>query len=109
VVVTLQHPEELPIAMDRQMMLFRISQEALQNAIRHGMPSAISIHVETNKETLYISIVDNGKGFNVNDATQEGVGIINIRHRAQLLGGEATWKSSPQGTSVLIQLPMYAA
>ena len=108
VVVTLQHPAEMNIATDRQIMLFRIVQEALQNSIKHGKPSSISIHVESNKESLYISIMDNGKGFDVSDATKQGVGIINIRHRANLLGGEAIWKSSPQGTTLKIQLPIHA-
>jgi signal transduction histidine kinase len=106
--VTLQLPPEVNIGADRQMMLFRIVQEALQNSIKHGNTSSISVHVETQKESLYISIMDNGKGFNYSDSTKHGVGIINIRHRANLLGGEASWKSSPQGTTVTIQLPMYA-
>jgi signal transduction histidine kinase len=109
VVVTLEYPAEITIATDRQMILFRIVQEALQNAMRHGKPSSIAIKAESKKESMYISIMDNGKGFDVSDAAKHGVGIINIRHRAQLLGGEATWKSSAQGTTVTIQLPMYAS
>jgi signal transduction histidine kinase len=107
--ITLHHPPSLDMPADRQMMLFRIVQEAMQNAIKHASASAISIIAEQNENKLEISVTDNGKGFDVSNATLEGMGVTNIRHRAQLMGGNAQWKSSHEGTSVTIQLPMYAA
>lgn len=108
VTVSLENPSSINMPMDRQMILFRIVQEALQNALKHGSPSSISIRTIHSGETLYISVIDNGKGFDVADQSKNGVGIMNIKNRAQLLGGEAAWQSSSSGTEVVIQLPLHA-
>jgi signal transduction histidine kinase len=106
--VVLQHPPSINMLVDRQMMLFRIVQEAMQNSIKHAKASQISIVAEQKDNILEVSIGDNGKGFDVNDLTIQGVGVTNIRHRAQLMGGKAQWNSSNEGTTVFIQLPIYA-
>jgi signal transduction histidine kinase len=103
--ITLQHPASIDMPVDRQIMLFRIVQEALQNSIKHAKASMVSIVAEQKDNTLEVSITDNGKGFDVNNVAIQGVGVTNIRHRAQLMGGIATWNSSSEGTTVLIQLP----
>lgn len=103
--VTLQHPAVIDMSMERQMMLFRIVQEALQNAIKHGHPTCISIQAEQTEHALHVSIADNGKGFDVSDTAIQGVGMINIKHRTRLMGGTAEWNSNHEGTSVFIQLP----
>lgn len=107
--VTLQHPAAIDMPADRQLMLFRIVQEALQNSIKHGQASHISILAEQKENTLQVSIADDGKGFDTNDETIQGVGMINIKHRVKLMSGAAQWNSSKEGTSVIIQLPLYAS
>jgi signal transduction histidine kinase len=107
--VTLQHPLAIDMPADRQMMLFRIVQEAIQNSIKHAKASLISIVAKQEDDTLEVSITDNGKGFDVNNVAIQGVGVTNIRHRAQLMGGIATWNSSSEGTTVSIQLPNHNA
>jgi signal transduction histidine kinase len=107
--ITLQHPASIDMPIDRQIMLFRIVQEALQNSIKHAKASMVSIAAEQKDNTLEVSITDNGKGFDVNNVAIQGVGVTNIRHRAQLMGGIATWNSSSEGTTVLIQLPNHNA
>lgn len=103
--VTLQHPPAINMPADRQLMLFRIVQEAMQNSIKHAKASLISIVAKQEDNNLEVSITDNGKGFDVNNVAIQGVGVTNIRHRAQLMGGVATWNSSSEGTTVSIQLP----
>jgi signal transduction histidine kinase len=103
--MTLQHPPSITLPVDRQIMLFRIVQEAMQNSIKHSKASHISIVAKQENNNLEVSITDNGKGFDVNDVAIQGVGVTNIRHRAQLMGGIATWNSSSEGTTVSIQLP----
>jgi signal transduction histidine kinase len=107
--VTLKHPPVIEMPADRQLMLFRIVQEALQNTIKHGEASCISIAAEQKENTLQISISDDGKGFDVNDETIQGVGIMNIKHRTKLMSGAVQWNSTKDGTSVIIQLPLYAS
>lgn len=106
--VNLENPSSIEMPMDRQMILFRIVQEALQNALRHSNPSAIFIRTIHSGETLYISVIDDGSGFDVGDKSKNGIGIMNITNRAHLLGGEARWQSSAAGTEVIIQLPLHA-
>jgi signal transduction histidine kinase len=106
VTVTLLHPSLINLSLDRQLILFRIAQEALQNAVKHGKASHITVQAEQNESALTISIADNGKGFDVNDTSIEGVGVTNIRHRVTLLGGKVSWRSSPAGTHLFINLPL---
>jgi signal transduction histidine kinase len=106
--ITLQHPPSIDMPADKQMMLFRIVQEAMQNAIKHAKASTISILAEQKENNLEVSITDNGNGFDTKDTALQGMGVTNIRHRAQLMGGSAKWLSDNKGTSVFIQLPIYA-
>ena len=108
IAITVTHPDSIAIPMDRQMLLFRIVQESLQNAIKHGKPSTLAVKVEPKEENLHISIEDNGTGFDTTDVAKQGVGIMNIKHRTELLGGKAKWRSSSFGTTVFIQLPLHA-
>jgi len=105
--VTLRHPATIDMPTDRQMILFRIVQEALQNAIKHGHASNIAIEVTQAENRLQVSVADDGNGFDIHNTSLHGVGITTIRHRAKLLGGIASWTSSSHGTSVSIQLPTY--
>lgn len=102
--IELQYPEELVLAKDQQIMLFRMAQECMQNAIKHGKASELRIDLTLQQDHLRLRVIDNGHGFVVN-ATAPGVGITNIRTRAQLLGGAAEWESTPTSTIVSIQIP----
>jgi signal transduction histidine kinase len=106
VTVLLLHPSLINLSLDRQIILFRIVQEGLQNAIKHGRASNITVQADQTDTTLAISIADNGKGFNVNDSSIEGVGITSIRHRVKLLGGNVSWQSGAAGTHLFINLPL---
>lgn len=77
--------------------LFRIIQEAINNAYRHSEGSSISVKVATKSEAkLSFTIIDNGKGFDP-DAIQPGNGLQNIESRIAELGGELKVKSTKGG------------
>lgn len=103
--VSVLYPPNLTLSSERQILLFRMAQESLQNAIRHGKATQILILLETEKEKTQMVITDNGSGFHVADLRKSGVGMTNIRHRAQIMGGEAQWFSDSTGTRVTIDLP----
>ncbi|RAI97714.1 histidine kinase [Chitinophaga skermanii] len=89
-----------------QIILFRIIQEAMQNAIKHAQASNIQIHLEEKAQQLLVRIIDNGKGFNAKEPTA-GLGIKNMQHRVHVLGGQITWESMlPQGTTVQVSIPI---
>jgi len=105
--ISFSHPVFLPLNAEKQIILFRIVQEAMQNALKHAQAKSIQVTVVEMLDTLVIRITDNGKGFNISDNKFNGVGINNIRNRTALLGGSVQWKSSiDEGTTILIQLPV---
>jgi signal transduction histidine kinase len=103
--MTIQHPEVIHLPSERQLVLFRIVQEAFQNSLKHGKAEQIKIAVAQSDGQVHVVIEDNGMGFNVADTSRLGVGMINIKNRAQLLGGSAQWQSSGSGTSVTVRIP----
>jgi signal transduction histidine kinase len=85
------HPETISLKPDDQIMLFRIIQEAIQNAIKHGAPNHININLREDNNWLETIIHDDGLGFAEN-YQPSGVGIMNMKQRARLLGGSIEWK-----------------
>lgn len=97
--------DDLPLWSDGQIILFRIVQEAIQNAIKHAHPKTIIIKSGRSESSFRISIADDGKGFGAGQ-TGAGQGITNMKHRTVLLGGTIKWDSAPDtGTVVTITLP----
>ncbi len=80
--------------------LYHIAQEAVHNAVRHG--GAREITVELSPRAL--RIIDNGRGFDP-AATSAGAGLRIMRHRATRIGATLNVTSSPQGTTLTINLP----
>jgi len=91
---------------DLQVMLFRVVQEALQNSIKHASPEQINIKTRYNKTYFELTIEDDGKEFNIESAQRDNLGLHNMIHRVQLLGGTINWKSKEIGTSITIAIPV---
>lgn len=95
---------QIALLPDEQIILFRIVQESIQNAIRHGEPEHITIAITSAPERMLIRIRDDGKGFGYGKV--DGLGIGNMRHRTAILGGTIDWHSSTgSGTTVTILIP----
>jgi two-component system, sensor histidine kinase LadS len=93
-------PEDLKVEISHQ--LFRIVQEAVNNAIKHGNVGEIDIQFFCHENELVLTIEDNGLGF---DTTKNfrGIGIKNMRARVEAINGIFDMTSSPgKGTSILI-------
>jgi signal transduction histidine kinase len=92
----------------KQLILFRIIQECLQNIIKHASASVVTILFIYQPESLSITITDNGKGFNFQQEklAHHGLGLQNIFKRIELIGGKAEINSILQkGTTVNISIP----
>lgn len=97
----------LPFKSDEQIVLFRVVQESLQNAIKHAKAKNIYIEMSEGSSPLFtINISDDGCGFIASQLPKSGVGIINMKHRINLMKGNIQWQSLPTGTTVSIQLPV---
>ncbi len=92
---------DLILSPEEALNIFRIMQEALQNALKHGKPQHIIVSVNSDK-TIYISLKDDGKGFNIHDANT-GNGLFNMKHRAKEAGYTLSIISGDKGTEVGMQ------
>lgn len=91
---------------DLGMHLLRITQESLNNAIRHSGASAIEIRLNYAPKQLGITIHDNGRGFDTGNATG-GFGIKGMRQRAELIGAQFELHSGiDQGTQIALNVPL---
>ncbi len=100
----------LPLEPQQQVMLFRVMQEALQNSIKHAEASAIGVTIQLADGSVFLCLADNGTGFNAELATKNGLGLMNMKHRVKLLGGNIVWVSNiNNGTKVEIRLPVQKA
>jgi len=81
--------------------LFRIMQEALNNALRHSKCHTVSVNILSNEKMLQISVVDDGIG--MHNVNFNGNGINNLKTRARESGWNAEWVNNKEaGTSVII-------
>lgn len=101
---TVRLPEQTEINM------FRIVQEALDNAIRHTGADRISVWLVSSDPWLIARIEDNGEGFDrakpVALESDSGMGIRNIHERVALLGGTVRMRSQGTGTSLEVRVPL---
>lgn len=105
ITMTASPPVAMSLPKERQLILFRMVQEAFQNSMKHAAATHIHIKVEQQEAKLFITIEDNGKGFDVNNTSQHGFGMLNLKHRVSLIGGVARWESDNTGTKVTIEIP----
>lgn len=96
---------------EKKLILFRIVQEALNNAVRHAEASTITIKLEYKSEKTILSISDDGKGFTAPGKAEkngmlQGTGTYNMYYRASLIGAKLRIQSTRgKGTQVLLELP----
>jgi signal transduction histidine kinase len=90
--------------------LYRLSQEALHNVVKHARASRALVSLELTEAELRLTIADDGQGFDVRLADRhqsDRLGLVSMRERATLAGGELTVRSAPgQGTTVVARVPI---
>jgi signal transduction histidine kinase len=88
--------------------LFRIAQEALRNAAKHGHAQRIELTLSEQDDNLTLSIEDDGWGFDPGGVRNNGgLGLVSIEERARLVRGEVTVHSRPQqGTTIRVRVPL---
>ncbi|HEX5309010.1 MAG TPA: GAF domain-containing sensor histidine kinase [Solirubrobacteraceae bacterium] len=86
--------------------LYRITQEALTNATKHGQATRIVVEIHEDPTTVHLTVRDNGDGFDP-DAQSDGFGLLGIHERTELLNGELEINSTPgKGTTLNVRLPV---
>lgn len=89
-----------------EIMIFRAVQELLSNASRHSEGDKVNVHIDTQEDTVEVSVEDDGKGFNVEQALEGSMGIKVIKDRVEILGGEMIIDTAVgQGTRIHFEVP----
>lgn len=88
--------------------LYRIAQEALNNALKHAQASRETVHIYVNDGAVVMEICDNGQGFDLQAVESKGgMGLSSMRERTYQLGGSLVVRSSPgTGTVVTVRVPL---
>ena len=96
--------DEAFLDIKKEIIVFRIFQEAIHNILKHADATAIHISMHYYGDLLSLTIADNGKGFN-KEGKKEGTGLSNMRNRAILLNGTSSIDSNSRGTQLTIIIP----
>jgi signal transduction histidine kinase len=88
--------------------VFRILQESLTNAARHARASRVKVSIGLSDGAVALRVRDDGRGFSPEDPRKPGsFGLMGLRERAYLLGGEVSIASEPgRGTTVEVRIPL---
>ena len=88
--------------------IFRLVQEAVQNALKHAEASEINVDLSLDGDKIVVAIEDNGIGFDVNERKDQSFGLIGMKERVGLLNGTIQVRSTPKkGTYILIRIPIH--
>jgi signal transduction histidine kinase len=106
--VDLQVHGTLEVASTVEMELYRIVQEALNNAVRHARAESITVGVDAADGVVTITVRDDGVGFDpaARAIRERRLGLTSMRERAESLGGKFTVETAPRaGTTVRVEVP----
>lgn len=106
VTCTLDYDREF--ALDRPLAstnLYRITQEAINNAVRHGRAGRVEISLEFQDDQLTLTVQDDGVGFGSRDDGRSGLGLSIMKQRAEQLGGTLEVLRNRKGVAVICVVP----
>lgn len=107
-VITTFYSDFAGLANDKEIALFRIVQEGINNALKHAKAGTISLEFSEDDENYLLSIKDDGVGFDVSILTK-GIGLKSLDSRVKYLNGEFYLESTPgQGTAIDVVVPKLA-
>ncbi len=103
-VVVAEPIPRLPLATEEA--LYRIGQEAIHNIVKHANASRASVRIAQDGDLVRLAIVDDGEGFSPGDVPRGHLGLLGMRQRLDLIGGELRVDSAPgRGTTVEAEVP----
>ncbi len=96
------------LSKNKELQLFRIIQEALNNTLKHGKANAAKVILKTDNKSLQLEIKDNGNGFNVNEQLNnpKSFGLQSIMQRAKSIAAKININSNTSGTIILLKIPV---
>jgi signal transduction histidine kinase len=100
---------EMALDADINTALFRIFQETLTNIIRHAGATHVAVHLKERGDRVILGVRDNGRGISKAEISNtKSMGLLNMRERAALLGGDFKISRIPggKGTRVVVSIPL---
>jgi two-component system sensor histidine kinase UhpB len=95
---------EPPLSPEEELVVYRVAQEALTNAVRHGGARRVCVTLEARGQAVELTVRDDGTGFDV-EAAAEGAGLRGMRERAVLIEARLDVTSTPgEGTTVRLRI-----
>jgi signal transduction histidine kinase len=101
--------DEMPegLSPELTLCLFRVAQEALQNATKYSCARRVSVSLKRVGEALRLTIEDDGIGFDTESAWGRGLGLVSIKERVEASGGAVTIRSQPgEGVAIHVLAPL---
>ncbi|MEO6918673.1 MAG: two-component regulator propeller domain-containing protein [Collimonas sp.] len=99
--------ENIVLDDSRSTTIFRIAQESLTNISRHALATQVEISLMKTEKHYVLEVRDNGRGFDTSLRKKKSFGLIGIRERASMLGGEVSIFSAPGvGTTIRVSVPI---
>src|SRR5512138_3308999 len=96
-----------PLSAELANHLYRIAQEAVRNAVRHGRARTIRLHLNVARAKVRLTVTDDGTGMPAQAEEAPGMGLKIMRYRARMLGGEVRFeRSTPNGTRIVCECPI---
>jgi len=90
-----------------EVVMFRLIQEAINNAIKHAETKQIDVKIHVVKDKVTACVKDNGVGFDLNAKKEQSFGLIGMRERVEMLQGTMTIQSNiGKGTTILFNIPL---
>ena len=103
----ISYNNERRISSDYEVAIFRLVQEGVNNALKHGKSSLIHVKIEWLRDEINVVVKDNGKGFDTDNVREGSFGIIGMKERIDLLKGTINISSAVgKGTTVLMKIPL---
>lgn len=101
----IEYTQKLP--KNKELQLYRIIQEALNNTFKHGKANAAKVILTSENNSLHLEVKDNGTGFDVNEQLKnpKSFGLQSILQRAKAITAKININSTNKGTVILLKIP----
>jgi PAS domain S-box-containing protein len=102
----LAEEEGIALSPEKEMALYYIAQEALNNVMRHAKAKSVLVTLKQGRKNVTLEIVDDGSGFDLRKVDRAGLGLRNMRERTAQLNGKLRIATKPsEGTRILVTVP----
>jgi PAS domain S-box-containing protein len=106
--IDFRHDVQVSLPPEIGLSLFRVLQEALNNAVKHSGVKRVEVQLREDSGEIHLTVADLGRGFDVETAMRgKGLGLISMRERVRLVNGTITIDSKPlRGSTIHVTLPL---